>query len=93
MYSGIWERLADTLFWLQLCWVLAGFLLMIYLAIKVLPHDKGTVHSQTGKSGPAKPESLIVGGHRFEVTLGSGTIPTNVIEIQTDQLDRSRRAR
>lgn len=93
MYSEIWERLADTLFWLQLCWVLAGFLLMIYLAFKVVPHDKGTVHSQIGKIKPGKPESVILGGYRFEVTQGLGATHTNVIEIESEQLDHSRRAR
>jgi hypothetical protein len=35
--SGIWETVADTLFWLQLGWIFSGFLLMAYLAFKVFP--------------------------------------------------------
>ena len=37
MQSGIWETVADTLFWLQLGWIFSGFLLMAYLAFKVFP--------------------------------------------------------
>lgn len=37
MHAGIWETIADALFWLQLCWVFSGFLLMAYLAFKVFP--------------------------------------------------------
>jgi len=37
VHPSIWETIADALFWLQLCWVFSGFLLMAYLAFKVFP--------------------------------------------------------
>ena len=37
MQSPIWQTVADALFWLQLGWILSGFLLMAYLAFKVFP--------------------------------------------------------
>jgi len=37
VHSGLWETVADTLFWLQLCWIFSGFVLMAYLAFKVFP--------------------------------------------------------
>jgi len=35
--SGTWEIIADTLYWIQLVWVLSGFVLMAYLALRVFP--------------------------------------------------------
>jgi hypothetical protein len=94
LHSGIWERLADALFWLQLCWVLAGFLLMIYLAIKVMPRSEEPKASRIGPRSEdcLKPELVVLGGYRFEVTPDlSGTRP-KVIELHPDRLDRNRRA-
>ena len=45
MHAGIWETIADALFWLQLCWVFSGFLLMAYLAFKVFPSSGKPVQS------------------------------------------------
>ena len=40
MHPGFWETVADTLFWLQLCWIFSGFVLMAYLAFKVFPRKQ-----------------------------------------------------
>lgn len=45
MHAGIWETIADALFWLQLCWVFSGFLLMAYLAFKVFPTPAKPIQS------------------------------------------------
>lgn len=37
MHSGAWEVVAETLYWIQLIWVLSGFALMAYLAFRVFP--------------------------------------------------------
>jgi hypothetical protein len=37
LHSAIWEVIADTLYWIQLIWVLSGFALMAYLAVRVFP--------------------------------------------------------
>lgn len=71
MHSGIWERLADTLFWLQLGWIVAGFFLMAYLALKVFPRE-----SRTNTSPPPPLQStagasqlITVGGYRVEIPI------------------------
>ncbi|HKT23118.1 MAG TPA: hypothetical protein VJR04_00860 [Terriglobales bacterium] len=95
MHSGIWERFADTLFWLQLCWVVAGFLLMIYLAVKVMPASEEPKASRIGqRSNPSpKPELVVLGGYRFEVTQDLSNTRPKVIELYPDHLDRKRRTR
>ena len=94
LHSGIWERLADALFWLQLCWVIAGFLLMIYLAIKVMPPSEEPKISQFGQGGKGSNTELVVlGGYRFEVTQDSSSTRPKVIELYPDRLDRNRRVR
>ena len=37
MHSGTWEVIAETLYWIQLVWILSGFALMAYLAFRVFP--------------------------------------------------------
>lgn len=37
MHSGAWEIIAETLYWIQLVWILSGFALMAYLALRVFP--------------------------------------------------------
>ena len=95
MHSGIWERLADALFWLQLCWVVAGFLLMIYLAVKVMPASEESKGSRIGQRvhDSSKSELVVLGGYRFEVTQDPSTTRPKVIELYPDRLDRSRRIR
>ena len=94
MHSGIWERLADALFWLQLCWVIAGFLLMIYLAIKVMPRSEELKSSQFGQGVKASNTELVaLGGYRFEVTQDSSSTRPKVIKLYPDRLDHSRRVR
>jgi hypothetical protein len=39
LHPSVWETIADALFWLQLCWVFSGFLLMAYLAFRVFPRS------------------------------------------------------
>lgn len=95
MHSGIWERFADALFWLQLCWVVAGFVLMIYLAVKVMPASEEPKASRIGQRvrDSSKPELVVLGGYRFEVTQDPSTTRPKVIELYPDRLDRSRRIR
>ena len=92
MHSGIWERLADALFWLQLCWVMAGFLLMIYLAVKVMPRSEEPKPSRIGSDNNRR-EMVVLGGYRFEVTHDSSGSRPNVIELYPDRVDRRRRIR
>ncbi|HEU5231332.1 MAG TPA: hypothetical protein VFU50_00625 [Terriglobales bacterium] len=95
LHPGILERLANALFWLQLCWVIAGFLLMIYLAVKVMPASGEPKRSRIGPpaSLPSKPDLVVLGGYRFEVTQDASSTRPKVIELHPDRLDRSRRVR
>jgi hypothetical protein len=95
LHSGIWERLADALFWLQLCWVIAGFLLMIYLATKVMPPSEEPKRSRIGQQedNSSKPELVVLGGYRFEVTQDASSTRPKVIELYPARFDRSRRVR
>ncbi len=93
MHSGIWERLADALFWLQLCWVVAGFALMIYLAIKVMPRSEEPKTSRIGSYDGNRRELIVLGGYRFEVTHDASGSRPNVIELCPDRLDRRRHIR
>ena len=93
MHSAILERLGDALFWLQLCWVLAGFVLMIYLAVKVMPGSEEPKNSRIGLNGRSERRELVVlGGYRFEVTQDPSSARPKVIELHPDRLDRSRGA-
>ena len=85
MHPGVWERLADMLFWLQLCWIFSGFLLMAYLAFKVFPDSGNSSTSQTGSVSvtPPKRELIVLGGYRFEVTQDSHAHRPNVVEFAT----------
>ena len=95
LHSGIWERLADALFWLQLCWVIASFLLMIYLAVKVMPASEEPKDSRIGQRphDSSKPDLVVLGGYCFEVTQDPSTTRPKVIEVYPDRLDRTRRFR
>jgi hypothetical protein len=94
LQSAIWERLADALFWLQLCWVVAGFLLMIYLAVKVMPRteEPGSRIGQSDKHS-SNAEVVALGGYRFEVTQDPSSTRPKVIELYPNRLDPSRRVR
>lgn len=100
MHTSIWERVADTLFWLQLCWILSGFLLMAYLAFKIFPKSKS--QSRNGNVTERSPESedssragrgelMIAGNYRLEsfpqVTLSS----SRIIEFQSIISEPNRR--
>jgi len=50
MHPGFWETVADALFWLQLCWIFSGFVLMAYLAFKVFPGKDESDPDPTTKS-------------------------------------------
>jgi hypothetical protein len=52
MHPGFWETVADTLFWLQLCWIFSGFVLMAYLAFKVFPGKDESDPDSSSKSRP-----------------------------------------
>lgn len=95
MHSGIWEGLADALFWLQLCWVIAGFLLMIYLAVKVMPRCEEPKSSRIGQQddNSSTPRLVVLGGYRFEVTQDSSGTRPKVIELYPHRRDSNRRVR
>lgn len=95
MHPGLWEKFADTILWLQLFWVLAGFLLMAYLALKVVPRESNSRRSRCGprQGSPRRPELVALGGYRFEVTPDPELTGPNVIELRHDPMDRRSRAR
>lgn len=95
MHPGLWERFAETLLWLQLIWVLAGFALMGFLAFKLFPRESHARCSQSGPKdlSPAKPELVVLGGYRFEITQGPDLTRPNVIELRPDHIDRRSQAR
>jgi len=47
VHAGVWEKIADALFWLQLFWVFSGFVLMAYLAFKVFPNESKSSNSDS----------------------------------------------
>lgn len=69
MHTGVWETVADTLFWLQLCWVFSGFLLMGYLAFKVFPSDdeQRSLQARSTSTTADKPQLIVLGSYRFEI--------------------------
>jgi hypothetical protein len=67
MQSGIWETVADTLFWMQLVWILSGFAFMAYLAFRVFPHQQDdTQRSFLNTVRQNRRERMIAGSYRFE---------------------------
>ena len=98
MHTSIWEKVADTLFWMQLCWILSGFVLTAYLAFKICPKSKakgrnGNEPRAVSKepSGTGNRELMIAGNYRLEsfphVTLSSAKI----IEFQSIISEPNRR--
>lgn len=74
---GIWETVADALFWLQLCWIFSGFLLMAYLAFKVFPTSSKP--SDTKVINP-------YAGNSFQVSGGNSVhFEENSYEINDDR--------
>jgi hypothetical protein len=89
LHSGLWEKLADAFFWLQLTWILSGFLLMAYFALKVFPADKECRNSRSDSvPSPRKAELITLGSYRFEVPTET-TAPSNVIELYQKHNDRN----
>jgi hypothetical protein len=94
VHPGLWQKFADTLLWLQLFWVFAGFALMTYLAFKVFPREPNASRSQSGpRSSSTKPELVVLGGYRFEITPGPELTRPNVIELHSDHIDRRSQTR
>jgi hypothetical protein len=91
MQPTFWQRLADTLFWLQLGWVVAGLGLMAYLAIKVMPHGKSS-RNETQPRMPG-PKLVVLGGYRFEITQDPPATRPKVIELPADYASVPRRTR
>jgi hypothetical protein len=90
LHSGLWEKLVDGLFWLQLTWIFSGFLLMAYFALKVLPKEKEGTNSRSDASSNVtqRPELITLGSYRFEFT-SQTTPPSNVIELYSKQTDHA----
>jgi hypothetical protein len=67
MQSGIWETVADTLFWMQLVWIFSGFAFMAYLAFRVFPHQRDDPPpSFLNTVRQNRRERMIAGSYRFE---------------------------
>jgi len=88
VHLGMWERLTDALFWLQVGWIVSGFLLMGYLAVKVFPRDS----DGQSPSAPALPkrELITLGNYRFEVPSDVSTSRCNIIELPQRKSERQR---
>jgi len=98
VHTSIWEKVADTLFWMRLCWLLSGFLLMAYLAFKIFPRSKSQGRTGNELGADAAESSamgnrglMIAGNYRLEsfphITLSSAKI----IEFQSIISEPSRR--
>jgi hypothetical protein len=67
VHSGIWETVADTLFWMQLIWILSGFCFMAYLAFRVFPHRGENGETASLRTAPHEHrERMITAKYRFE---------------------------
>ena len=98
MHTGIWESVADTLFWLQLCWILSGFLLMVYLAFKIFPKSKSRGRNGNEpradteeSSGIGNRELMIAGNYRLESFPHVNLSSAKIIEFQSIISEPSRR--
>jgi hypothetical protein len=102
VHAGVWETIADALFWLQLCWVFSGFILMAYLAFKVFPspeksvhpdaigsYASGTLHSAESNISNQPMSSL----NRDMKKSQERGIPSKVIEFRSRISERNRRQR
>ena len=90
MHSGLWDKFVDALFWLQLAWIFAGFLLMAYLALKVFPCDKegNNSRSESALSTQPRRELITLGNYRFEIAAESPESRSKLIELYPGPSDR-----
>jgi hypothetical protein len=104
LHPGIWEKIGEALLWLQLCWILAGFGLMIYLAFKVFPKSGDTVRPDRrriaadtsapwhiGYHGGDRRQSVIAGNYRLEAFPQARSQKAKVIEFRSDISEANRR--
>ena len=104
LHSGIWEKIGEALLWLQLCWILSGFGLMVYLAFKVFPKsgdrvrpDRSGIAADTSASwhigyhGVDRRQSLIAGNYRLEAFPQARAQKAKVIEFRSDISEANRR--
>jgi len=75
--SGTWEIIADTLYWIQLVWVLSGFVLMAYLALRVFPWRNETQNAPAPRRvlpwqssdqpiQRSRARTIVAGSYRFD---------------------------
>jgi hypothetical protein len=73
----MWEVIADTLYWLQIVWILSGFALMAYLAFRVLPWRDETQNAPASTRGlpwrdadhhikRPRGRTIVAGSYRFD---------------------------
>jgi hypothetical protein len=91
LHPGLWEKVVDALFWLQLAWIFSGFLLMAYFALKVFPSDKEEIgsRSESKASTAQRPELITLGNYRFEIVADTSAHRSKVIELYPRQSDRN----
>ena len=90
MHPGIWEKLVDALFWLQLVWIFSGFVLMAYLALKVFPSEKKESSPSSASALPKtkRPQLVTLGNYRFEMAVDIPATPANVVEMYPSRRKR-----
>ena len=105
MHPGIWEKIGEALLWLQMCWILAGFALMIYLALKVFPKFRDTPAAENqrgtdmdisaswsaGYDGVNQPQSVVAGNYRLEAFPQKRRDKAKVIEFRPEISASNRR--
>ena len=106
LQPGFWEKIGEALLWLQLCWIVAGFGLMVYLAFKVFPKSenasrrdgrKDTSHAEQpgswciGYDGAERQLSLVAGNYRLEAFPQKRGISAEIIEFRSEISARNRR--
>ena len=90
MHPGVWEKLVDALFWLQLAWIFSGFALMAYLALKVFPSEKKepSLSSDSSLPNTKRPQLVTLGNYRFEMAIDIPATPANVLEMYPNRHKR-----
>jgi hypothetical protein len=102
VHPGIWETIADALFWLQLCWVFSGFILMAYLAFKVFPNPEkpghpdiiGSYHSGNGtlRDAESNTSNQLMSSLKSDMeALQERGMPPKVIEFRIRISEQNRR--
>lgn len=91
MHPGVWERVVDALFWVQLAWIFSGFLLMAYFALKVFPSDTEETNSRSDSAvvTAQRPELITLGNYRFEMVADTLKPRSKVIDLYPKQSDRN----